>query len=268
MTIKSDLWLRAQSERPTHVVEKYDGSIEYAIKSMFTPMQQQIQHHQDVYRELLVSNEKIGEVGHHQLPVMETNIIRPITEKELNNWKPMIEPFHFGSVKERAVRVDALNGHTEKIISYGTSSFGYDLRIGNQFKIFTNVNSSILNPKKFDTGSFVEHEGESCIIPPNSFALASSLEYIRMPRNITGIVLGKSTYARCGIVCIATPLEAEWEGHVTLEFANTTPLPAMLFANEGAAQVLFFEGENCFTSYADRGGKYQHQEAGPVLPKM
>ena len=137
-----------------------------------------------------------------------------------------------------------------------------------KFKIFNNINSTVVNPKNFDRDSFVEYEGEVCIIPPNSFVLAASKEYIRMPRNITGVVLGKSTYARCGIVCIATPLEAEWEGYVTLEFSNTTPLPAMLFANEGAAQVLFFEGENCFTSYADRDGKYQCQEAGPVLPKM
>jgi len=268
MSIKSDLWLRAQSERPTHVVEKYDGSIEYAIRGMFTPMQQQIQHHQDVYNELLMTNEQIGNVGHRQLPVMETNLIRPITEKELNAWKPMIEPFHFGSVNKKTTQFAPGASGTEKIISYGTSSFGYDLRIGNEFKIFTNINSTVVNPKNFDRGSFSEFEGDVCIIPPNSFVLAASKEYIRMPRNVTGVVLGKSTYARCGIVCIATPLEAEWEGHVTLEFANTTPLPAMLFANEGAAQVLFFEGENCFTSYADRGGKYQHQEAGPVLPKM
>lgn len=260
MTIKSDLWLRAQSERPTHVVEKYDGSIEYAVHPHFTPMQQQILHHQDVYRELTLTNEKIGEVGQPQLPVMETNIIRPITEKELNNWKPMIEPFHFGSINK--------NAKGDKIISYGTSSFGYDLRIGHEFKIFTNINSTVVNPKDFDRGSFSEFEGDVCIIPPNSFVLAASKEYIRMPRNVTGVVLGKSTYARCGIVCIATPLEAGWEGYVTLEFSNTTPLPAMLFANEGAAQVLFFEGENCFTSYADRGGKYQCQEAGPVLPRM
>lgn len=258
MSIKSDLWLRGQSVRPTHVVEKFDGSIEYACHP-FTPMQQHLMHHQKLLAEMSMTNDIIGRVGEGDIPITESNMIRPITERELNNWKPMIEPFVFGSVKERK---------GEKIISYGTSSYGYDVRIGNQFKIFTNVNSSILNPKNFDPNSFVDFEGDVCIIPPNSFALAASLEYIRMPRNITGVVLGKSTYARCGIVCIATPLEAEWEGHITLEFANTTPLPAMLFANEGAAQVLFFEGDNCLTSYNDRGGKYQHQEAGPVLPKM
>ena len=256
--IKSDLWLRGQSERPTHVVEKYDGSKEYA-SAPFTPFQIQLQSAKELYSSMNMTNRKIGNIVNHEIAVTEFNDINPITDSELNNWKPMIEPFVFGSIKEE-------NG--EKIVSYGTSSFGYDLRIGNKFKIFTNINSTVVNPKNFDKGSFVEYEGDVCIIPPNSFVLAASLEYIRMPRNITGIVLGKSTYARCGIVCIATPLEAEWEGYVTLEFSNTTPLPAMLFANEGAAQVLFFEGENCFTSYADRGGKYQHQEAGPVLPKM
>lgn len=259
MSIKSDLWLRAQSETPTHVMHKFDGTKEYA-SSPFTPYQLQMQHHQQVYNELLVSNKLITEQNHLPYPIHEMSVIEPITEKELVSWKPMIEPFHFGSVK--------VDEKGEKIISYGTSSYGYDVRIGNKFKIFTNINSSILNPKDFDKNSFVEHEGDFCIIPPNSFVLAASLEYIRMPRNITGVVLGKSTYARCGIVCIATPLEAEWEGHITLEFSNTTPLPAMLFANEGAAQVLFFEGDNCLTSYSDRGGKYQHQEEGPVLPRM
>lgn len=189
---------------------------------------------------------------------IESKCVKPDYVSD-ETWRPMITPFKDSNIREE-------NG--KKIISYGLSSYGYDIRIGNKFKIFNNINSTVLNPKNFDTNSFVEYEGDICIIPPNSFVLASSLEYIRMPRNVTGIVLGKSTYARCGIVCIATPLEAEWEGYVTLEFANTTPLPAMLFANEGAAQVLFFEGPDCLISYKDRGGKYQYQPFGPILPKL
>ena len=164
--------------------------------------------------------------------------------------------------------VDDDNRHTDRIISYGLSSYGYDLRCGNKFKIFTNVNSTVINPKNFDNKSFVDYEGDVCIIPPNSFVLAASMERIVMPRDVTGVVLGKSTYARCGIDCLATPLEAGWEGHVTLEFANTTPLPAMLYAGEGCCQVLFLQGDRCITSYADRNGKYQNQEEGPVTPRV
>jgi dCTP deaminase len=172
---------------------------------------------------------------------------------------PMISPYVDRQVKEDA------NGN--RIISYGLSSYGYDLRIGNTFKIFTNALSRVVDPKNMDEKSFVDFESNVCIIPPNSFVLAHSLEYIRMPDNVTGVVLGKSTYARTGVVCIATPLEAGWEGHVTLEFANTTPLPVKLYANEGSCQVLFFEGEPCRTTYADRGGKYQGQ-TGITLAKV
>lgn len=247
--IKSDNWLRCQSEKPTHVIHRALGGVEYA-SAPFSRAQSAIMATQDLMQGINNSNV----AGNFHFDTM-----RPITEEELANWKPMIEPFTNRCVREE---------EGKKIISYGLSSYGYDLRIGNKFKIFTNINSTVINPKDFDKRSFVDFEGDVCIIPPNSFVLAASLEYIRMPRNVTGVVLGKSTYARTGIVCIATPLEAEWEGHVTLEFANTTPLPAMLFANEGAAQVLFFDGEECLTSYADRGGKYQCQEAGPVLPKV
>ena len=170
----------------------------------------------------------------------------------------MIEPFEPGQVK--------LSGD-HKLISYGTSSYGYDIRCAPDFKIFTNINSTIVDPKEFDARSFVDFSGDVCIIPPNSFALARTVEYFRIPRNVLTICLGKSTYARCGIIVNVTPLEPEWEGHVTLEFSNTTPLPAKIYANEGVAQVIFLEAdEECEVSYKDRGGKYQGQ-TGVTLPK-
>jgi dCTP deaminase len=171
----------------------------------------------------------------------------------------MIEPFEPGQVRT------SKNG--ERGISYGTSSYGYDVRCASDFKIFTNINSAIVDPKRFDENSFVDFSGDVCIIPPNSFALAHTIEYFRIPRNVLTICLGKSTYARCGIIVNVTPLEPEWEGHVTLEFSNTTPLPARIYANEGVAQFLFFESdEMCDLSYADRAGKYQGQ-TGVTLPK-
>jgi dCTP deaminase len=170
----------------------------------------------------------------------------------------MIDPFEAGQVRE----VDG-----RKIVSYGTSSYGYDVRCAPEFKIFTNINSTIVDPKNFDPKSFVDFQGEVCIIPPNSFALARTVEYFRIPRNVLTICLGKSTFARCGIIVNVTPLEPEWEGHVTLEFSNTTPLPAKMYANEGVAQFLFFESDEvCETSYKDRGGKYQGQK-GVTLPR-
>ncbi len=170
----------------------------------------------------------------------------------------MIEPFEAGQVR-------TANG--QKIVSYGTSSYGYDVRVAREFKIFTNINSTIVDPKNFDADSFVDFTGDVCIIPPNSFALARTVEFFRIPRNVLTICLGKSTYARCGIIVNVTPLEPEWEGHVTLEFSNTTPLPAKIYANEGCAQVVFLESDEvCETSYRDRGGKYQGQ-TGVTLPK-
>lgn len=170
----------------------------------------------------------------------------------------MIEPFEPNQVR-------AVDGR--KIVSYGTSSYGYDIRCANEFKVFTNINSTIVDPKNFDTASFVDVVSDVCIIPPNSFALARTVEYFRIPRNVLTVCLGKSTYARCGIIVNVTPFEPEWEGYVTLEFSNTTPLPAKIYANEGCAQVLFFEGdEDCEVSYRDRGGKYQGQ-VGVTLPR-
>ena len=170
----------------------------------------------------------------------------------------MIEPFEPGQVR-------VADG--QKIVSYGTSSYGYDVRCAAEFKIFTNINSTIVDPKNFDTASFVDFDGPVCIIPPNSFALARTVEYFRIPRSVLTVCLGKSTYARCGIIVNVTPLEPEWEGHVTLEFSNTTTLPAKIYANEGVAQMLFFESDEvCEVSYKDRGGKYQGQK-GVTLPK-
>jgi dCTP deaminase len=179
--------------------------------------------------------------------------IRNMAEKHA-----MIEPFESAQVR-------AIEGR--KVVSFGTSSYGYDVRCAPDFKIFTNINSAIVDPKAFDESSFVDVRGDVCIIPPNSFALARTVEYFRIPRKVLTICLGKSTYARCGIIVNVTPLEPEWEGHVTLEFSNTTPLPAKIYANEGVAQMLFLESdEECEVSYADRGGKYQGQR-GVTLPK-
>jgi dCTP deaminase len=170
----------------------------------------------------------------------------------------LIEPFQSDQVRE-------IDG--QRVISFGTSSYGYDIRCAGEFKIFTNINSAVVDPKNFDSNSFVDVKSDVCIIPPNSFALARTVEYLRIPRNVLTICLGKSTYARCGIIVNVTPLEPEWEGHVTLEFSNTTPLPAKVYANEGVAQVLFLESDEiCETSYADRGGKYMRQ-TGVTLPK-
>jgi dCTP deaminase len=223
---------------------------------------------------------------------------RETTAEEKAAFKPMIEPFFgkqirmnerngtkeetlflkangVGAMSERLkvppenFRVDPLLGLQvrEKVISYGLSSYGYDVRCSREFKVFTNVHSTVVDPKNFDAKSFVDMEGDYVVIPPNSFALARTIEYFRIPRDVLTVCLGKSTYARCGIIVNVTPFEPEWEGHVTLEFSNTTPLPAKIYAGEGCAQVLFFRGsEPCATSYADRGGKYQGQ-TGITIPK-
>ena len=175
--------------------------------------------------------------------------------KQMAKEKKMIEPFEENQVRKGG-------------ISYGVSSYGYDSRVSNHFKIFTNVDSAVVDPKKFSEASFVDRKTDICVIPPNSFVLASTVEYFRIPRDIMVICLGKSTYARCGILVNVTPLEPEWEGHVTLEFSNTTPLPAKIYANEGACQFIFFKGDvDCEISYADRKGKYQGQK-GVTLPKL
>ena len=167
----------------------------------------------------------------------------------------MIEPF-----EDRQVRAG--------VISYGLSSYGYDIRVADEFKVFTNINSTVVDPKNFDARSFVDVKADVCIIPPNSFALAKTVEYFRIPRNVLTVCVGKSTYARCGLIVNVTPFEPEWEGYVTLEISNTTPLPAKVYANEGISQVLFFESdEDCEVSYADKAGKYQKQQ-GLTLPRL
>ncbi len=187
------------------------------------------------------------------MPIKSDRWIRRMAEEQ-----GMIEPFEPRQVREVG---------RERVISFGTSSYGYDIRCADEFKVFTNINSAIVDPKNFDETSFVDIRSDVCIIPPNSFALARTVEYFRIPREVLTICLGKSTYARCGIIVNVTPLEPEWEGHVTLEFSNTTPLPAKIYANEGVAQVLFLESdEPCETSYRDRGGKYQKQR-GVTLPR-
>ena len=179
--------------------------------------------------------------------------------KKMSLEEDMITPF-----SENQIRVD---NEGNKLISYGVSSFGYDVRCSNEFKVFTNIHSAVVDPKNFDANSFVDIQSNVCVIPPNSFALARTVEYFKIPRKVLTICLGKSTYARCGIIVNVTPLEPEWEGHVTLEFSNTTNLPAKIYAGEGVAQMIFFESdEDCDVSYKDRGGKYQGQ-TGVTLPK-
>lgn len=184
-----------------------------------------------------------------------------LSDKEIRNLaveEKMIEPFVDQQVRQLE--------KGQRAISYGLSSYGYDLRVADEFKVFTNVFNTVVDPKNFDEKSFVDLQADVCIVPPNSFALARSIEYFRIPRHILTVCLGKSTYARCGIIVNVTPFEPEWEGHVTLEISNTTPLPAKIYANEGLAQVLFFRADQvCETSYADRKGKYQKQ-SGITLP--
>jgi len=175
--------------------------------------------------------------------------------KRMATEKGMIEPFEENQVREG-------------VISYGLSSYGYDIRVADEFKIFTNINTTMIDPKKFDPRSFVDLKSDICIVPPNSFALARTIEYFRIPRDVLTVCLGKSTYARCGIIVNVTPFEPEWEGTATLEISNTTPLPAKIYANEGIAQVLFFQSdEACMTSYADKKGKYQSQKE-VTLPRI
>lgn len=182
-----------------------------------------------------------------------------------------IKPDHW--IRKMALEADMISPFEsgqkrDGVISYGLSSYGYDIRVADEYKIFTNVFSAIVDPKNFSTQSMIDFKGDVCIIPPNSFALARTVEYFRIPRNVLTICVGKSTYARCGIIVNVTPFEPEWEGFVTLEISNTTPLPAKIYSNEGIAQVLFFEGdEPCEISYADKKGKYQHQQ-GILLPRL
>lgn len=207
-----------------------------------------------------------GEWTLHDMGIIRTIPVDASDEKlmeELNRRgvkvMQLISPFESDQVKT--------DTSGNRVISYGTSSYGYDIRCSNEFKLFTNLNSTVIDPKNFDSRSFVDVKADYCVIPPNSFALARTVEYFTIPRNVLTVCLGKSTYARCGIIVNVTPFEPEWEGNVTLEFSNTTPLPAKIYAGEGVAQVLFFQSdEECDVSYKDRGGKYQGQ-SGVTLPK-
>lgn len=184
------------------------------------------------------------------MPIKSDRWIRQMAREQR-----MIEPFVESQMREG-------------VISFGLSSYGYDVRVADEYRIFTNVNTTVVDPKHFDARAFVEYKGAICVIPPNSFALARSVEYFRIPRNIMTICVGKSTYARCGIIVNVTPFEPEWEGHVTLEISNTSPLPARVYSGEGICQVIFLEGDEvCQVSYKDKKGKYQAQQ-GIVLPRI
>lgn len=241
MSIKADKWIRRSCIRPSHIIYTDTPN---ARGCRFELAWAGITHTVEQLDRLI-----------------ERRCATPASDRAIADagWTPMIEPFESGQVRSRG---------EEKLISYGTSSYGYDVRCADEFKVFTNIHSATVDPKNFDDKSFVDVKGPVCIIPPNSFALARTVEYFRIPRDVLTICLGKSTYARCGIIVNVTPLEPEWEGHVTLEFSNTTTLPAKIYANEGVAQMLFLQSdEDCETSYKDRGGKYQGQ-TGVVVPRV
>ncbi len=250
MSILSDKQIRARCIAPTHAVtriSKLRGAwIEHAREDI-------IATEEDIAR-MLARTE------------IHPAVTRYTAERQAL-FQPMIEPFESKQVREVPERVPQAQV-MEKIVSYGLSSYGYDVRCADEFKIFTNVNSSIVDPKNFDDKAFVNVKAREIVIPPNSFALARTVEYFRIPRDMLVVCLGKSTYARCGIIVNVTPLEPEWEGHVTLEFSNTTPLPAKIYAGEGCAQFLFLKADEvCEQSYKDKGGKYQGQ-TGVVTPRM
>jgi dCTP deaminase len=264
MSILSDKQIRARSLVPTH------SYLPPNYRRMFLAL-----HGDKIYN---VATGELFAQGEDVQGWLSNKDVKELTASEQAGYcvlhPRMISPFEPELVRTRKVRRPmrdpALDSfEEEKIVSHGLSSYGYDVRCGTEFKIFTNVNSTIVDPKKFDDKSFVEFNGEECIIPPNSFALARTIEKFHIPRDILTVCLGKSTYARCGIIVNVTPFEPEWEGYVTLEFSNTTPLPAKIYANEGVAQVLFLKSDSiCETSYADRGGKYQGQGAEPICPKV
>jgi len=275
MSILSDKTIRSLCEHPMayviYCIQVPGAGLKEVKEPVYFPTNWERLSHRELFDlawpEGRAIAQKRGAVGTVQ--VMMSDFATPVMENT------MIEPYEPQQVRERDKPIpDGSDGvklvmGSEKIVSYGTSSYGYDIRCGREFKVFTNTYSAIVDPKNFDEKAFVDVVGDKCIIPPNSFALARTMEYFRIPRNVLTVCLGKSTYARCGIIVNVTPFEPEWEGYVTLEFSNTTPLPAVIYAGEGCAQVLFFEGdEPCEVSYKDRGGKYQGQAALPVTPKV
>lgn len=256
MSIKSDRWITRKSARPSFV-------------GIVNGEEVLLHHHSD--RELIAELRERDSIGYVDVQKAIRHL-RPVNEKDLVNWKPMIEPFVGRNVRlgegPLAEGYDGPVKTHEKVISFGVSSYGYDVRVADQYKVFTNVHGGRVDPKNFDDKNYVDMQGPELVIPPNGFALARTVEYFRIPRNVLTICLGKSTYARCGIIVNVTPLEPEWEGHVTLEFSNTTTLPAVVYAGEGVAQMLFLESdEECEVSYKDRQGKYQGQ-TGVVTPRM
>lgn len=243
MTIKSDRWIRSQCIHPSRIALPNYGCEGEDYSDIATP---------------------VGDSDIYMKPMITP--FAPQAVRSRKRWQPQD-----GECVAMVPQYDLRNGGIvteDKVVSYGVSSFGYDIRAANEWKVFTNINNTLVDPKAFDERCFQTIVGDSVIIPPNSFALARTVEYFRIPRDVLTICLGKSTYARCGIIVNVTPLEPEWEGHLVLEFSNTTPLPAKLYANEGVAQLLFLQSdEPCEVSYADRGGKYQGQ-TGVTLPRM
>lgn len=255
MSIRPDNWIRAQCEKPTHVIRHAAGNIEYASEP-FTAHQKLIKYNQETLMDLnskFATNLTIDPIGRNtdNSPIISSPIIDPINEEELLNWKPMIEPFINKPIRE-------IDG--KKIISYGLSGFGYDVRLSNQFKVFTNINSSIIDPLDPTDDFYVDFEGDHCILPPNSYLLGHTIEYFRIPRDTLVLCIGKSTYARLGAIVNCTPIEPGFCGQIVIEISNSTNLPLKIYANQGIAQFLFLQSdENCTTSYKDKGGKYQDQ---------
>ncbi len=243
MTIQTDNWIRGQCEKPTHVLRKATGSIEYASVP-FTKFQQFALEDSEAFKETNIQ------------PFAE---VTPITEEELSNWRPMISPFVPSNIKTR---------DDKRIISYGLTSFGYDVRLANKFKIFTNVNSSLIDPLNMPDDCYVDFEGESCIIPPHGYMLGHTEEYFVVPKDVIITCVGKSTLARVGLIVNVTPIEPGFEGQVVIEISNATNLPVRVYANQGVSQFLFDQSdEPCSVSYADKKGKYQGQ-TGIQLAKV
>ena len=262
MTIRNDNWIRQQCEKPTHIVEFSTGAKEYASYP-FNGKQVEISKLTELITEcnkasLNLTNDIIGKNARNQ-DVHEFSIIREITQEELDNWSPMIHPYEKNPIRE-------LNG--KKILSYGQSAFGYDVRLGNKFKIFTNLNSGIIDPLNHNDNIYADFEGDYCIIPPNSYLLGYSIEYFKIPNNVMCICVGKSTMARLSAHVNVTPIEPGFEGNVVIEISNASNLPLKIYANQGIAQFLFFQAEDdCVLSYKDKGGKYQGQ-VGLQLSKL
>lgn len=248
MSIMSDSWIRAQCERPTHIVMKSSGGVEYA-SFPFTNFQQGLLNLKELYSELNITN--VTDPNNKKSLLNFKNDIRPITPEELSRWKPMIYPYFDKNVRE-------VEG--QKIVSYGVSSYGYDVRLSDRFKLFTNVNATVIDPLNPPDDCFVDFQGPYCIIPPNSYMLGYTMETFCIPDDVSVVCLGKSTYARLGAIINVTPIEAEFEGNVVIEISNSTPLPLKVYANQGIAQFQFFQGDQrCRTTYRERNGKYQGQ---------